>query len=92
MAWVLVECVSMFKMKYMVEVKDGDPIEYALDTVVMGEAKEFSQKHIDENIFSYRKISEEKALKMLDDDNSYFKGWSDERKKETFFTHLEDTQ
>ena len=40
--WVLVECVSTFRMRYMVEVPK-DKSEYALDTVTMNEAKEFSQ-------------------------------------------------
>ena len=48
--WVLVETVSMFRERYMVEVPVGtdrygkDKSEWALDTVVLEEAKEFSQK------------------------------------------------
>jgi hypothetical protein len=40
--FVLVECVSTFRMRYVVEVPEGKS-EYALDTVVMNEANEFSQ-------------------------------------------------
>jgi hypothetical protein len=90
MAWVLVECVSSFKIKYMVEVKDGNPVEWALDTVTMGDAKEFSQKHLDETIFSYRVVTEEEALKLCNQDNDYFAGWSDDKKKEAFFTSIEE--
>lgn len=92
MAWVLVETVSMFKIKYMVEVKDGDPPEWAMDDVVMGTAKEFSQQHLDETIFSHKLISEEEALELCDVDNEYFKSWSGDHKKEVFFTSLKDEE
>jgi len=92
MAWVLVETVSMFKIKYMVEVKNGDPIEWALDDVVMGKAKEFSQSHLDETIFSHKLISEEEALKLCDIDNEYFAGWDSDKKKEVFFSFLEESK
>jgi len=42
--WVLVECISTFRERYMVEVPKGKA-DWALDTVTMNEAKEFSQKH-----------------------------------------------
>ena len=54
--WVLVECVSTFRQRYMVEVPVGtddlgkDKTLWALDTVTMEEAKEFSQEHIGEQI------------------------------------------
>ena len=50
--WVLVETVSMFRERYMVEVPVGtdqygkNKVEWALDTVVMEDAKEFSQQHL----------------------------------------------
>jgi len=83
--WVLVECMSTFKIKYMVEVPKGKS-EWALDTVVMQEAKEFSQEHIDESIFSHRIVSKKEALAMCDIDNDYTKSWSKDNKIETFFT------
>ena len=51
MAWVLVDAVSMFRMRYMIETPDDHP-EYALDTVVCQEGKEFSQEHLGETIVS----------------------------------------
>lgn len=83
--WVLVEAVSMFRMRYMVEVPKGKS-EYALDTVVMQEAVEFSQKHLDETIVSHRVVSKKEALALSDEDNDYAKDWSKDKKVEAFFT------
>lgn len=83
--WVLVECVSMFRMRYMVEVPAGKDT-WALDTVVMHEAKEFSQEHVDETIISHRVVTEAEALKICDQDNAYCSSWTDDKKMQAFFT------
>jgi len=83
--WVLVECASTFKIKYMVEVPK-DKSEWALDTVVMQEAKEFSQEFIDESIFTHRVVSKKEALALCDKDNDYAKTWTKDKKIEVFFT------
>jgi len=90
--WVLVEAVSMFRERYMVEVPVGvdrygkDKAEWALDTVTLGEAKEFSQEHLGETIVSHRVVTKEDALAMCDEENGYAKKWNDELKIQTFFT------
>lgn len=90
--WVLVECVSQFRQRYMVEVPVGtdqygkDKSEWALDTVTMNEAKEFSQEHLGETIVSHRVISLADALVLCDKDNAYVAEWTDEQKLDTFFT------
>lgn len=90
--WVLVEAISTFRERYMVEVPVGvdsfgtDKTEWALDTVTMTQAKEFSQKYLGETIVSRRVVSMEDALKLCDEDNDYCKNWSDEKKVEAFFT------
>ena len=90
--WVLVEAVSMFRERYMVEVPVGvdrygkDKAEWALDTVTLGEAKEFSQEHLGETIVSHRVVTKEDALAMCDEENGYAKKWNDELKVKTFFT------
>jgi hypothetical protein len=90
--WVLVEAVSMFRERYMVEVPVGvdrygkDKAEWALDTVTLGEAKEFSQEHLGETIVSHRVVTKEDALAMCDEENEYAKKWNDELKIQTFFT------
>jgi hypothetical protein len=92
--WVLVETVSMFRERYMVEVPVGvdrygkDKAEWALDTVTMEEAKEFSQEHLGETVVSHRVVTKEDALAMCDKDNDYAKKWNDELKIKTFFTSM----
>ena len=87
--WVMVECVSTFRERYMVEVPKGHA-EYALDTVTMNEAKEFSQEYLGETIVSHRVVTKEEAFKMCDNDNDYTKSWDDETKVKNFFTTLAD--
>jgi hypothetical protein len=88
--WVMVECVSMFRERYLVEAPADHP-EYALDTVTMNEAKEFSQEHIGETIVSHRVVSYDEALKQCDVDNSYVQGWTEEQKVKCFFTKEGET-
>jgi len=94
--WVLVEAVSTFRERYMVEVPIGtdrygkDKSEWALDTVTLSEAKEFSQEHLGETIVSHRIVTEEEALALCDIDNDYAKAWNDQLKKKTFFTSIDE--
>ena len=83
--WVLVECISTFRERYMVEVPKGKEL-WALDTVTMNEAKEFSQEHLGETIVSHRVVSLEEALVLCDKDNAYCSAWSDDKKINAFFT------
>jgi len=94
--WVLVETVSMFRERYMVEVPVGvdrygkDKADWALDTVTLEEAKEFSQEHLGETIVSHRVVTKEEALALCDKDNDYARVWNDELKVKTFFTTMEE--
>ena len=82
---VLVECISQFRQRYMVEVPKGKT-EWALDTVTMEQADEFSQEHLGETIVSHRVVSKEEMLALCDKDNDYAKSWNDEHKMKTFVT------
>ena len=90
--WVLVECVSTHRIRYMVEVPVGidkygkNKVDWALDTVTMNEAKEFSQEHIGEQIVSHRVVTKEEALALCDVDNDYCSSWDEELKVKNFFT------
>lgn len=82
---VMVDCLSQFRIRYVVEVEDD--IEHALDEVMMQEGEpefiEFSQEHLEPTIFiSHREISKEEFLRMFDEDNSYLKSWSEDKKLE----------
>jgi bifunctional DNA-binding transcriptional regulator/antitoxin component of YhaV-PrlF toxin-antitoxin module len=83
--FVMVEAVQQFRMRYLVEV-DADHPEWAMDTVVMKEAKEFSQQDMGETIVSHRVVTEEEALAISDIDNDYTKSWTKEQKIKSFFT------
>lgn len=86
--WVLVECISTFRQRYMVEVPKGKA-EWALDTVTCEDAKEFSQKHLGETIVSHRVVSYDEAMAMCDEDNEYSNMWTNLKKWEAFFTPYE---
>ena len=75
----LVETVSIFRMRYVVEAKDSI---HADDEVVCnnGDLNEFSQKHIDECITSTRELSDDDYIKLFDEDNDYLKSWTKEQK------------
>ncbi len=79
---VLVETVSMFRMRYVVEC---DEEEHASDEVVMRKGddgfEEFSQHHLDEVITSTRVIDEREYLDLFDKDNDYLAKWDVEQKK-----------
>jgi hypothetical protein len=93
MKYVMVDAVSMFRMRYVIEVPDdvGDmtmhedtrsfpttPIEWAKDTVTAGNTREFSQEHIDEVIVSCREVTLEEAIQQYREDNKYVSTWTDE--------------
>lgn len=84
--FVLVETVSMFRMRYVVELDSNDSSTYALDYVVMNDALEFSQQHLDETIVSHRDISKEEAYELCRQDNEYLSKWSNEKIYEKLIT------
>jgi hypothetical protein len=70
--------VSVFKHRYVVEMKEGDTLENLADLVTCEELEEFSQKHVDELIVDSYIVSEEEMLKLFRQDNAYLNSWSDE--------------
>jgi hypothetical protein len=82
---VLVECIQQYRMRYVVEVPVGK-LAWADDTVVMDEAKEFSQLSLGETLISSRVVTKEEVLRLCDEDNDYCQSWTDEAKLETFVT------
>jgi hypothetical protein len=86
---VMVECVSTFRMRYVVEVPKGCK-EWALDTVTCNEAEEFSQEHLGEQIVSHRVIDREEYLRVFNEDNDYLKSWEDELKVSKFVTKIDE--
>jgi hypothetical protein len=80
----LVETVSMFRIRYVIEAKEES---HALDEVVMNSTsdynekwEEISQKHIDEVIVSSREITKKEYLQIYDIDNPSFSNWKPQQK------------
>ncbi len=95
--YILVEALSQFRQRYVVEVPDNHnegeypctAEEWAADTVTMQDAKEFSQLWLGEVITSIRQISKEETLVMCDKDNDYVQSWTDEQKMNAFVTEID---
>lgn len=80
MAKYLVETISMFRMRYVIEANNADD---AKDEVTMnndGNLHEFSQQHLDEIITSTREIDREEYLRLFNEDNDYLQDWDEEQK------------
>lgn len=86
--WVLVDCISTFRIRYMIEVPKGKT-EWALDTVAAGEAKEFSQHNLGELVVSHRSITKDDGLILCDQDNEYCAAWDEATKLKNFVTLIE---
>jgi hypothetical protein len=94
--YILVDAISQFRMRYVIEVPDNhNDGEYpctaeswAMDTVTMQEAKEFSQEWLGETIVSAHEITNEKIITLCDVDNEYCKSWDREKKMEVFVTEV----
>ena len=85
---VMVEAISQFRMRYVVELEADSPNEWACDTVVCEDAKEFSQVFLGETVVSHREITREEFLKMHDEDHDYLRTWSDDTKLKNGLTEL----
>jgi hypothetical protein len=69
----VVETISTFRHKYVIECKN---VEHALDTVACEEAVEFSQMHLGEQIVTGKEITSEDFDRMNDALNKYGDGTS----------------
>jgi hypothetical protein len=85
---VLVEAISTFRMRYVVEVPKGKK-EWALDTVTCNDAEELSQEHIGEQIVSHRVIDKDEYLRIFHEDNEYLNSWDEEFKLSRFITKID---
>jgi len=79
MAKYLVETISLFRMRYVVEANNASD---AKDEVTMNEGnlREFSQLHVDEMITSTREIDQAEYLRLFDEDNDYLQEWDESLK------------
>jgi hypothetical protein len=86
---VLVDTLVSYRMRYAVELAEDSPESWALDTVTMEQAVEFSQECLGEQIVSHRVITEDEFLQQFDKDNSYLAGWTADKKFDSALTRLE---
>jgi hypothetical protein len=71
----LVETVSMFRMRYVIECESA---EHAMDEVSCG-MDEFAQKHIGETIVSTRIVSDAEIPEIFFEDSPYLRDWGPEK-------------
>jgi hypothetical protein len=76
----LVETVSVFRMRYVVEANNASDARDEVTLNVGDNFHEFSQLHLDEMISSTREIDDAEYLRMFDEDNVYLKDWDEEQK------------
>lgn len=83
MAYVMVDAISQFRMRYVVQVPDHlsekEQIEWAQDTVTCEEAEEFSQLHLGELISTTKTLTQEEVFSTFKQDNEYLSSWTDEQ-------------
>lgn len=76
----LVETVSIFRMRYVVEAKNASDAKDEVTLNNDGNLHEFSQLHLDEIISSAREIDRDEYLRQFDEDNDYLQEWDDDHK------------
>jgi hypothetical protein len=76
----LVETVSVFRMRYVVEAKNASDAKDEVTMCVSEDLKDFSQLHVDEMITSTREIDKAEYLRLFDEDNVYLKDWDEGQK------------
>ena len=76
----LVETVSVFRMRYVVEANNASDARDEVTLNVGDNFHEFSPLHLDEMISSTREIDDTEYLRMFDEDNVYLKDWDEEQK------------
>ena len=86
--YVVVTCISSFRQRYVIPVDElqklnpDDPVDpsWALDEVTMENVKEFSQRHVGEQIIDAQVVKEKEILQFFDADNDYLQSWDEEFK------------
>jgi hypothetical protein len=72
MSKYLVETISVFRIRYVVEAESAERAKTEVD---MQDADEFGQLHIGENIIGCREISDEQLAPLFYEDNPHLERW-----------------
>jgi len=79
---VLVETISQFRHRYVIELPDHADNNWAVEDVLLeaDKVEEMSQCHLGEMDISNREINKEEYLRLFHEDNEYLKDWPEEKK------------
>ena len=82
MALYLVDSISMFRMRYVVDCNSAVEAEMLVKNHLGDDSiKEFSQHHVGEPVTSIRKLgTEAEYLELFDEDNDYLADWPVDKK------------
>ena len=89
--YVMVECVATYRLRYVVELNEDDPKEWACDTVVRGPEEELAQHFLGETIISHREVSKEDLKQLAVEDCSVYEDWSEEEVLERLVIRNDDS-
>ena len=80
--YVMVNAVSMFNMKYCIEVpdevEDKDLLDYVEKQVSAGDTLEFTQRHMGETVANYSIVTKDVILEQFRSEEPYFASWGDD--------------
>ena len=80
--YVMVNAVSMFNMKYVIEVpdevEDKDLLDHVEKQVSAGDTLEFTQRHMGETVSNYSIVTKNEIIDHFRTEEPYFASWSDE--------------
>ena len=94
--YVVVTAISSYRMRYVMLRDDLQKLnfevpvhskEWANDTVISEECKEFSQKYMGEYIVDTVEMNEDDMLELFDKDNDYLSEWPKDQKIEDALVH-----
>jgi len=78
----MVNAVSMFNMKYCIEVpdevEDKDLLDHVEKQVSAGDTLEFTQRHMGETVSNYSVVSKDEILEEFRSEEPYFASWGDD--------------
>jgi hypothetical protein len=88
--YVVVTAISSFRQRYVIPMDElaklnpDEPVNpsWALDCVTCEEVKEFSQRHVGEQIIDAQVVKEAEILQFFDADNDYLAEWDTDFKLE----------
>lgn len=88
--YVIVTTISSHRVRYVVPIDElqnlnpEQPVDpsWALDCVTCEEVKQFSQRHVGEQIVDAQVLREDEMLQFFDADNDYLSEWPREQKVE----------